>query len=64
MLIIITMDSAKIVEIIQNGSFYAPASKNYGKDRGEITVVCDRCDDKDILACIGYEEYDLCILCV
>ena len=53
--------------IIDNGIYYYPAWKHYSKDDvndGNIFVVCDRCNRKNISACIGYKDQDLCIKCV
>jgi hypothetical protein len=54
-----SMNTGKIIEIIENGTYYYPAKKHYNQN-----VVCDRCFKKDLDACIGYKKYDLCLNCV
>ena len=47
------------------GQFFYPASKHYqlmGRT-GNIIVNCDRCQNHNISACIGYGELDLCLKC-
>ena len=48
--------------VLQNGSYYYPATKRYNSD--EIIVTCDRCRRTDILSCLGYKNIDLCMTCV
>ena len=48
-------------KVVTNGKYYYPANLHYGKD---VCVVCDRCGHKNLIACIGYEEHDLCLSCV
>ena len=47
--------------VLEYGSFYYPASKRYGNDD---SVECDRCGRVNIESCVGYGNYDLCMICV
>lgn len=49
------------LNVVNNGTFYFPAWKHYGRS---AIVVCDRCKKNDIRACIGYVDRDLCLECV
>lgn len=51
----------KFVKTVENGTFYYPAKKRYN-NIGYIS--CDRCDQLNINACVGYESVDLCLNCV
>lgn len=52
---------SELDKIVRKGKYYYPAYLHYGK----YTIVsCDRCGQKNLLACIGYEEHDLCLGCV
>ena len=42
------------------GTYYNPANKHY-KYKGIVN--CDRCSRTNLLVCIGWEEYDLCLKC-
>jgi hypothetical protein len=46
--------------VLNKGKFYYPASTHYNN---ECTVVCDMCNKKNISACIGHGESDICLLC-
>jgi len=46
---------------IDNGTYYYPAWKHYGR---KTSVFCDRCNRQNLRACIGYNNFDLCLLCV
>lgn len=48
-------------KIVNNGSYYYPAWKHYGR---VTTVVCDRCNKSGLKACIGFGQSDLCMICV
>ncbi len=48
-------------KIVKKGKYYYPASLHYSENS---RVTCDRCRMNDIKACLGWEEYDLCIKCV
>ena len=47
--------------ILREGTFYYPAWRHYGK---RVSVVCDRCHKRDINACIGLGDMDLCGMCM
>lgn len=52
---------SELDKIVRKGKYYYPAYLHYGK----YTIVsCDRCGQKNLLACIGYGEHDLCLGCV
>jgi len=46
---------------LDHGVFYHPAWKHYGR---KTSVFCDRCNRQNLRACIGYSQFDLCLLCV
>ncbi len=48
--------------ICKNGKYYYPASKHYGNE--DANVACDKCYKNNLNVSIGYENYDLCLLCV
>lgn len=48
-------------QLIDNGTYYYPAWKHYNR---KTKVFCDRCYRQNLRACIGYANYDLCLLCV
>jgi hypothetical protein len=52
-------------EIVIRGKYYYPATSHYyGKDTLLTRVVeCDRCHKKNIPACIGLDDADLCLEC-
>ena len=54
------MDDTYMI-VLEHGSFYYPASKRYGNDDD---VACDRCGRVNIESCVGYGNYDLCMICV
>jgi hypothetical protein len=47
-------------DIVTNGKYYNPANSRYAPDS---VVICDRCKKRDLLACIGYLDQDLCLPC-
>lgn len=49
---------AKMVATL--GKFSHPANKRYGN---QGTVNCDFCNLANLVACIGYEQYDICLKC-
>lgn len=51
-----------VQEVYENGTYYNPAWKHYGKEN--INVQCDRCYRDNLSVCIGYGENDLCMKCV
>ena len=48
-------------QVIDSGTYYYPAWKHYGRP---TTILCDRCNRQDLKACIGWSQYDLCLICV
>jgi hypothetical protein len=48
--------------ILERGTFYYPAWKHYNNPSASVN--CDRCRRTNIQACVGFEKYDYCILCV
>jgi hypothetical protein len=49
-------------EFMDAGVFYAPASRHYPEKPG-ISVSCDQCGARNLLACIGLRQQDLCLTC-
>ncbi len=48
-------------KLIDHGTYYYPAWKHYNR---KTSVFCDRCHRQNLRACIGYANFDLCLLCV
>ena len=48
-------------QLLDHGTYYFPAWKHYNR---KTNVFCDRCYRQNLRACIGYAQYDLCLLCV
>jgi hypothetical protein len=55
----------QIKEVATYGFYYNPSASHYNSVSSNTTntVNCDCCGKKNILACIGYGEHDLCLLC-
>lgn len=51
----------KYTMTLNNGIWYYPAWRHYNS---LVCVVCDRCNKSNLPACIGFDNIDLCILCV
>ena len=49
------------LNIIKNGKYYCPAWTHYDK---QTSVVCDRCGSTQLVVCIGWDKYDMCLKCV
>jgi hypothetical protein len=47
-------------KVIRFGRYHYPANLRYPV--GSI-VICDRCDQRDLRACLGYQNIDLCLPC-
>ena len=47
--------------VVDNGTYYYPAWKHYGK---LVSVVCDRCGKSNLKACVGLGQLDLCMICI
>ncbi len=54
---------SKFTKVIENGTFYYPATKHYDNKKGTI-VSCDRCGTRDPPATLGFEQMDLCVNCL
>ena len=48
-------------KVLDQGTYYYPAWKHYNR---KTSVFCDRCNRQNLRACIGYANFDLCLLCV
>ena len=48
-------------KIVEHGTYYFPAWKHY--NNSNANVVCDKCHENNLTASIGYDKYDLCLLC-
>jgi len=48
------------LKVIDHGTYFFPAWKHYGR---QTIVVCDRCNESHIKACIGFDDKDLCLSC-
>jgi len=46
--------------VITHGKYYNPANLHYDSDK---TVFCDFCKKENLANCIGYQNYDLCLVC-
>lgn len=53
-------------DIVNNGIYYYPAKKHYlnHSNYNNLNVVCDRCNRNNLAASIGFQKYNLCLLCV
>jgi hypothetical protein len=49
-------------DVAKHGQYYNPAHKHY-QHHARVNVVCDRCKKKNLDACIGYQDLDLCLSC-
>ena len=49
-------------DVAKHGQYYNPAHKHY-QHLTRVGVVCDRCKKKNLDACIGYQDLDLCLSC-
>lgn len=47
---------------MEAGVFYAPASRHYPESPG-TSVSCDQCGARNLIACIGLGQQDLCLTC-
>jgi len=47
-------------DIVISGTFHYPANSRYSSNS---VVVCDRCQKRNLLACIGSGDKDLCLPC-
>ena len=56
------MNSNQFKNIVKKGVYYYPAWKHFGLI--PTNVACDRCNKNNLIACIGYQDNDLCLDCV
>ena len=50
-------------KIYKYGKYYNPSRLHYvGATSGDVG--CDRCMKEDLPACIGWQDYDLCLQCI
>jgi hypothetical protein len=54
--------STSLIEVAEHGRLYKPATSHY-PTKPNITVKCDHCDRENLVACIGYNDRDLCLTC-
>ena len=54
-------DERLFIKIYKYGTYYNPAYEHY---LPRVDVGCDRCLKEKITACIGWRDYDLCLLCI
>ena len=50
------------INIIKNGTYYYPANKHYSNS--DVIVVCDFCGKNNLNTSIGFNDKDLCLICV
>lgn len=55
------MNANDFKTIVQKGTYYFPANKHYA---GYGHVICDRCSKTNIECSIGYQNLDMCMVCV
>lgn len=56
----LALNANTMLDIYKLGKYYNPASTHYGEGK---SVICDRCAKRNLNACIGYLDYDLCLSC-
>ena len=56
-----TINKETMINICKYGTYYNPASKHYTEG---ANVVCDKCYKNNLSICIGWNNYDMCLLCV
>jgi len=54
------LDKETMIKVYKFGSYYNPASNHYGST---ANVVCDRCYKNNLDISIGWQTYDLCLVC-
>lgn len=53
--------------VYRKGTYYNPATSHYQKgqaDGQKVHVDCDRCRRRNIPVSIGWEDYDICTICL
>lgn len=74
------LNTIDFIDIYKLGTFYNPAYKHYAGDaninnlnnnnnnnNSKIAIeniICDRCNKDNLLSCIGYQNFDLCLQCI
>lgn len=58
------LSKEQLDQITTYGQYYMPSILHYKHIPNAESIRCDMCDKQKILACIGYESYDLCLTCV
>lgn len=61
------MDVAALRDILTRGRLSFPADARYRRANAlpqTVVVSCDRCRKQDLMACIGYDNMDLCGTCL
>jgi hypothetical protein len=53
-------DIMSFTDIAKYGKYYNPANLHYNNG---TAVMCDRCKENKLVACIGYLDQDLCLPC-
>jgi len=57
-----TMESEKVINTFENGTYFNPAAKHY--NYRSVDIICDRCKRRPLKVCIGWDRYDLCMNCI
>ena len=55
------MENVPFNNVIDYGKFYYPAWKHY---KVPSVVTCDCCWRQNLLCCVSYDKFDLCMSCV
>lgn len=58
-------DPAEFVNVLLKGKLYFPALDHYREqnENNIVSVICDKCKRLDLVACIGFFCFDLCLSC-
>lgn len=51
-----------LVYVAKKGAYYHPAESRY-PNKTNISIMCDNCQKKNIIACISKDKYDICLKC-
>ena len=54
------LDKETMIKVYKFGTYYNPASNHYGS---VANVACDRCYKNNLDISIGWQTYDLCLVC-
>jgi len=55
------LSNSEAFEVIIRGTFFYPAFKHYGIVPKYVS--CNLCANPNIISCIGYQNYDICLSC-